>query len=237
MQCGHSYCLDCLEKLIDRNKLNKSIPCSICRSKYQFGDISYIKLKGTNDKTDDFEIKGSYSTKVQGIIKNILLLRQEDEKVKILIFSSWQPVLRVLSEAFHMNYITHEHLTTNNLQEKLDNFKNKNTTACLIPLNLGAKGLNLIEATHVFLVEPLINPGEELQAIGRVHRIGQTKPTFVHRFLIKNTIEENIHHAVSADTKKWNKNKLTLAQLKELFVENDLNVLTQEDELSQDDID
>ena len=33
----------------------------------------------------------------------------------------------------------------------------------------------------------------ELQAIGRVHRIGQNKPTTVHRFLIRSTIEERMY--------------------------------------------
>lgn len=42
-------------------------------------------------------------------------------------------------------------------------------------LSVGSKGLNLIEATRVFFVEPLINNNDKLQAIGRVHRMGQTK--------------------------------------------------------------
>lgn len=34
--------------------------------------------------------------------------------------------------------------------------------------------------------------GLDLQAINRVHRIGQTNKTYVHRYIIKDTIEEKI---------------------------------------------
>lgn len=48
----------------------------------------------------------------------------------------------------------------------------------------GANGLNILEAQHVVLVEPLLNPAAEAQAISRVHRVGQEKQTFVHRFIV-----------------------------------------------------
>lgn len=92
-------------------------------------------------------------------------------------------------------------------------------TCLLLPLKYGSKGLNLIEATHVFLVEPILNPGEELQAVGRVHRIGQTKPTFVHRYIVRNTIEETIHKTVASDeTGKWKSKQITVENLQDLFI-------------------
>ncbi|KAG7265844.1 hypothetical protein CRUP_010486 [Coryphaenoides rupestris] len=95
----------------------------------------------------------------------------------------------------------------------------------LLPLHTGSNGLNIIEATHVLLVEPILNPAHELQAIGRVHRIGQTKPTFVHRFLIKSTIEERMQAMLKTAEKSAAAMKhseaavLTVADLADLFTE------------------
>jgi len=62
------------------------------------------------------------------------------------------------------------------MQENLQSFKtDHDVTVLLLPIYSGANGLNLIEATHVLLVEPVLNSAQELQAIGRVHRIGQTR--------------------------------------------------------------
>lgn len=61
----------------------------------------------------------------------------------------------------------------------------KSIQVLLLLVQHGANGLNLLEAQHVILVEPLLNPAAEAQAVGRVHRIGQEKPTLVHRFLVR----------------------------------------------------
>lgn len=61
-------------------------------------------------------------------------------------------------------------------QTKLLDFKlDADISTLLLPLNVACNGLNIVEATHVLLVEPILNPATELQAIGRVHRIGQTR--------------------------------------------------------------
>jgi hypothetical protein len=51
---------------------------------------------------------------------------------------------------------------------------------------------NLVCASHVFLLEPSINPALEQQAVARCHRIGQTVPVYVTRLVIAGTIEQRI---------------------------------------------
>ena len=72
----------------------------------------------------------------------------------------------------------------------------------------GANGLNLLEAQHVILLEPLLNPSAEAQAISRIHRVGQDKSTFIHRFVVSTISYANLFHSKYA----WKKN------LKELLM-------------------
>ena len=65
--------------------------------------------------------------------------------------------------------------------------------AFLLHARAQSSGLNLVKATHVILAEPLLNTALELQAIARVHRIGQHRPTTVWQYLINDTVEEHIY--------------------------------------------
>ena len=60
--------------------------------------------------------------------------------------------------------------------------------ALLLPTRSGAQGLTLVEACHVFLLEPLLNLEQEAQAVNRIHRIGQTRESIVHRFVVMQCI-------------------------------------------------
>jgi hypothetical protein len=62
----------------------------------------------------------------------------------------------------------------------------------LMSQGAGGFGLSLVEASVVFLLTPHWNPQVELQALARVHRLGQTKQVFVKRLIVTDSIEERI---------------------------------------------
>jgi SNF2 family DNA or RNA helicase len=53
----------------------------------------------------------------------------------------------------------------------------------IIQIKAGGVGLNLQEATRVYITAPTWNPATELQAIGRAHRTGQTRKVVVRRLV------------------------------------------------------
>ncbi|XP_025060639.1 E3 ubiquitin-protein ligase SHPRH isoform X3 [Alligator sinensis] len=173
--------------------------------------------------------KGSHSTKVEAVVRTLKKIQCKDPGAKSLVFSTWQDVLDIISKALYDNNMVFAQINgISKFQENLSAFKyDPKINILLLPLHTGSNGLNIIEATHVLLVEPILNPAHELQAIGRVHRIGQTKPTIVHRFLIKATIEERMQMMLktvershtSSSMKQSEASVLTVADLADLFTE------------------
>jgi len=139
--------------------------------------------------------------------------------VKILIFSHWDSILIAILYGLDENNIASRSSLKSNFTKNVSEFKDysKEVTCLLLNLKFAGKGLNLIEATHVFLVEPILSADEELQAIGRVHRIGQTRETFVHRFITKDTIEETVYSQIIKDKEKWVNRQVTIKDLEDLF--------------------
>ena len=61
--------------------------------------------------------------------------------------------------------------------------KFRKTPGCvfMIQIKAGGVGLNLQEATRVYITSPAWNPAVELQAIARAHRTGQSKKVVVRK--------------------------------------------------------
>lgn len=227
-QCGHKYCKDCLEQWLSNHRT-----CPMCKSSIMLSTVYnftrnkpnlranlmkeevgknnnlhsiYKSLpKDTIEQIQLVNLKESYSSKVDMIVKQVLYLRGQDPMVQIVVFSQWQDMLYILGTAFKAvdiaflgSYGTlHSEVgggRRHKLYDSIEEFKNPNSLITCYLLNAKAQssGLTLVNATHVFLCEPLVNVSLELQAISRIHRIGQTKPTTVWMFAIENTVEESI---------------------------------------------
>lgn len=77
--------------------------------------------------------------------------------------------------------------------EQIRLFKKAASNAVLIiQIKSGGQGLNLQEATRVYITAPSWNPATELQAVGRCHRSGQTKNVYVKKLVYENSVEEGM---------------------------------------------
>ena len=62
----------------------------------------------------------------------------------------------------------------------------------VLSLKAGGQGLNLQSASYVFHFDRWWNPAAEKQAEARAHRLGQTRPVHVYRYIATGTIEQRI---------------------------------------------
>ncbi|XP_073413769.1 E3 ubiquitin-protein ligase SHPRH isoform X1 [Dendrobates tinctorius] len=232
LTCGHCFCNECVAIIIDQYSVGtrrSAIKCAICRQTTSHKEISYVFTSEAANEERDIPVKGSHSTKVEAVVRTLMKIQSLDPGAKSLVFSTWQDVLDIIAKALQDNNMVFSQINgIQKFQENLSAFKyDPKINILLLPLHTGSNGLNIIEATHVLLVEPILNPAHELQAIGRVHRIGQKKATIVHRFLIKATIEERMQAMLktvdrshtSTSMKQSEASVLTVADLADLFSE------------------
>ncbi|CAJ1970559.1 unnamed protein product [Sphenostylis stenocarpa] len=242
------------EKRLENSKLHNWVMCPTCRQHTDFGNIAYavdsqnessnLSVLHTIDSSDKCEesisVKGSYGTKIEAVTRRILWVKANDHRAKVLVFSSWNDVLDVLEHSFAANNISYirmkggrkAHVAISQFRGKQNGAKGcegstpKFIQVLLLLIQHGANGLNLLEAQHVVLVEPLLNPAAEAQAISRVHRIGQKNKSLIHRFIVKNTVEDSIyklnrsrsnHSFISGNTKNQDQPVLTLKDVEALL--------------------
>ena len=86
--------------------------------------------------------------------------------------------------------------STNRVQRQIDikqfNQPGSPLSVFLCSTRAGGLGITLTSADTVVLYDSDFNPQVDLQAMDRAHRIGQTKPVSVFRFITENSVEEKI---------------------------------------------
>jgi hypothetical protein len=194
LPCGHYFHVPCVDRLFKRSGSLETMRCPLrCPMPIKRQDILLASDKSKEDGSETSQkVVGSWGTKVNHIVSDVLNMAQMGEKG--IIFSQWDEMIGIISAALRANKVSFiRPRSGKNFGADIKKF----CCGCNIPILLmnvknGAEGLTLTEANHVFLVEPILNCGLDMQAIGRVDRIGQTTQTFVHRYLIQDTVEEKI---------------------------------------------
>jgi len=117
-----------------------------------------------------------------------------EEGRRILIFSQFTSMLELIEEHLQLEQIPFLKLTgiTKERANLVKSFQAGGIPIFLISLKAGGTGLNLTAADTVIHYDPWWNPAAESQATDRAHRIGQTKPVFVHKLVCRGTIEDRI---------------------------------------------
>ncbi|KAJ1405774.1 P-loop containing nucleoside triphosphate hydrolase protein [Ochromonadaceae sp. CCMP2298] len=182
--------------------LHKYPSCPLCK-KVVKGDLvrvdgNRIRARERREREREREC-GGWGTKVDALVRDVagLLGDPERQEEKALVFSQWGEMLDIVAEAF-----TRQGLPFARCADRTKDFDqvgsvgvfrtNPLVRVLLLPLALGAEGLDLTVASHVFLLEPLLNIHREAQAVHRINRVGQTRPCHVYKYVVRGTVEEGI---------------------------------------------
>lgn len=110
-------------------------------------------------------------------------------------------------------------------QERIESFNNdKEHGVFLLSTRAGGLGINLTSADTVIIYDSDWNPHQDMQAMDRCHRIGQTKPVHVYRLATANSVDGKML-ARAKDKLKLEKIVITKGNFKQDY-DNDKRAVT-----------
>ncbi|KAJ3901958.1 SNF2 family N-terminal domain-containing protein [Lentinula edodes] len=137
---------------------------------------------------------GDYGSKIQTLVRHLMYLEQSDPGSKSIVFSAWADSLTIVQSALRDNGIQSIRIDRGTRGEgPVKKFKVKpEISVLLLHGERENAGLNVTCASRVFLLESVVHHGFEIQAIARIDRMGQTRPTEVYCYYAEDTVERNI---------------------------------------------
>ena len=136
-------------------------------------------------------------SKVARLLEEIKLMSQHDATSKCVVFSQFLGTLNIVQQELTARGVKFSRVDGNMKQyQRADNIHSfthePEVKVLLLSMRAGAAGLNLMAANYCFLLDPATNSAIEEQAIDRIHRIGQTRPVIVKRFIMEGSVEQRV---------------------------------------------
>lgn len=136
---------------------------------------------------------GMQSAKMRELLK---ISETVPESEKMLVFSQWSSAVFLAQDVLTLRYgaeaveiVTGE---TKDRDAVFTRFRLDPRLRFLVMTRVGGVGVTLTEANHAVLLCQSWTDVHNNQAIGRIWRIGQTKPCFVYDLVIKGSIESRM---------------------------------------------
>lgn len=139
--------------------------------------------------------KTRYDTKVDECV-NIISDIISEEGEKVVVFSQWERMTRLVAKELEKNGIGFEYLHGGVPSEKrknlVDNFMNEPSSRVFLSTDAGSTGLNLQAAATIINIDLPWNPAVLEQRIGRIYRLGQQNNIQVINLVAPHSIEEGM---------------------------------------------
>ena len=135
----------------------------------------------------------SYNSKMDGVVNKII--ERKNNKSRKIIFTNFHGEIDHLKERLRYNGLVVESIDGRITKRKRQFVLHQELDVLILQIKTGNEGLNLQKYNEIYFVTPDWNPKMEEQAIARCHRLGQTKPVNVFRFVMSDDDDtENIQN-------------------------------------------
>lgn len=143
-------------------------------------------------------LKALVMTSGKMVLLDNILGKLKNDGHRVLIFCQMVGTLDYLAEYLNLKGLKFQRLdgtvAARPRKIAIDHFNAEGSQdfCFLLSTRAGGLGINLMTADTVILFDSDWNPQADMQAMARAHRIGQTKPVTVYRFVAGDTLEEEI---------------------------------------------
>ncbi|KAM9231203.1 helicase-like transcription factor isoform 3-T3 [Leptosomus discolor] len=197
--CAHVFCKPCIFEVIRSEQPNAR--CPLCRNELRVEHLVECPLEDEIDSNKEKKSDQEWisSSKINALMHALIELRRDNPTAKCLVVSQFTTFLSLIENPLKESGFAFTRLDGSMAQKKrveaIQCFQSSQAgspTVMLLSLKAGGVGLNLTAASRVFLMDPAWNPAAEDQCFDRCHRLGQKHNVVITKFIVKDSVEENM---------------------------------------------
>jgi len=195
--CSHVFCEPCVTRVADQCRGL----CPLCRHPYAVQDMIKQSAAAAATQQEEKVVPMSQcmddlgpSPKLEAMLQAIGEMKEDEKGV---IFSQFTKFLDVIEPFLTANGYSFARVdgskTVTQRNNAMKHFAaDDGPRFILCSLHAAGTGITLNRGNHVFMMDTWWNISVENQAMDRVHRIGQTRPVRVVRFVMEDSIESKM---------------------------------------------